>query len=142
MPMTESYEGAAFFVRQGARWVATPLLLVLVLVETTDVFLATDSITAVLGITRDPVIVYTSNILAVLGLRSLYFVLARALLKFRYLHFGICVLLVFVGSTMLGSRYFRVPTWVSLAVICAVVSMTVLLSLPRRDKELRSSGGR
>ena len=128
-PVTQTYEGARFFVRRNGLRFATPLFLVLIMVETTDVVLASDSITAVLGITRDPFIVFTSNLFAVLGLRALYFVLARALLKFRYLDFGVCLVMVFVGATMLGSDYCRVPTWASLVVICAIVAATVVLSM-------------
>ena len=131
--VTENYEGAHFFVRRNGHLLATPLFLVLVMIETTDVLMATDSITAVLAVTRDPFIVFTSNVFAVLGLRSLYFVLARALMKFRYLHSGISLVLVFVGISMLGARFYKPPTWAMLAVICSIVSISILASVANRD---------
>ena len=132
-PVTETYEGAFFFVRRAGRLLATPLFLVLVMIETTDVLMAGDSIPAVLAVTRDPFIVFTSNVFAVLGLRSLYFVLARALMKFRYLHVGLSLVLVFIGTIMLVARFYKPPTWAVLAVICVIVSITILASLAKRD---------
>src|SRR5204862_8275594 len=123
------YEGALFFVRQNGRRFATPLFLVLLMIETTDVLMAVDSIPAVLGVTEDLFIVYTSNIFAVLGLRALYFVLARALMKFRYLHVGLSLVLIFVGATMLGAHFFKLPTHLSLAVICVLVALTIVISM-------------
>jgi len=131
--VTENYEGAFFFVRRNGHLLATPLFLVLVMIETTDVLMATDSIPAVLAVTRDPFIVFTSNVFAVLGLRSLYFVLARALMKFRHLHSGISLVLVFVGTIMLAARFYKPPTWAVLAVICAIVSASILASVGNRD---------
>jgi len=131
--ITETFEGPLFFVRRNGRLLATPLFLVLVMIETTDVLMAVDSIPAVLAVTRDPFIVYTSNVFAVLGLRSLYFVLARALMKFRYLHIGLSMVLVFIGTIMLGAHFYKPPTWATLAVICAIVSITILASLMKRD---------
>ncbi|MHB8654213.1 MAG: TerC/Alx family metal homeostasis membrane protein [Terriglobia bacterium] len=131
--ITETFEGPLFFVRRNGRLLATPLFLVLVMIETTDVLMAVDSIPAVLAVTRDPFIVYTSNVFAVLGLRSLYFVLARALMKFRYLHIGLSMVLVFIGTIMLGAHFYKPPTWATLAVICAIVSITMLASLMKRD---------
>lgn len=128
-PVTEKYEGSLFFVRQGGRRFATPLFLILLMIETTDVLMAVDSIPAVLGVTEDPFIVFTSNIFAVLGLRALYFVLARALIKFRYLHVGLSLVLIFIGSTMLGAHFYKLPTHVSLEVICAVVAFTIIISM-------------
>jgi len=129
--VTEKYEGAAFFVRRQGHLMATPLFLVLLMIETTDVLLAADSIPAVLGVTRDPFIVFTSNLLAVLGLRALYFVLARALVKFRFLHIGVSLVLIFVGTTMVGSRFYPMPTWASLGVICAIVFGAIVVSLAK-----------
>jgi len=139
--VTENYEGATFFVRRNGHLFATPLFLVLIMVETTDVLLASDSIPAVLGVTRDPFVVFTSNLFAVLGLRALYFVLARALRKFRHLHIGICLVLVFVGATMVGSHLYRVPTWASLAVICCLVAVTIVASVARGVAETIQSPG-
>jgi tellurite resistance protein TerC len=131
--VTKTYEGAFFFVRRNGHLFATPLFLVLVMIETTDVLMAVDSIPAVLAVTRDPFIVFTSNVFAVLGLRSLYFVLARALMKFRYLHIGLSLVLIFIGTIMLGAHFYRPPTWAMLAVICAIVSITIMASLAKRD---------
>lgn len=131
--VTEKYEGAFFFVRRNGHLFATPLFLVLVMIETTDVLMAVDSIPAVLAVTRDPFIVFTSNVFAVLGLRSLYFVLARALMKFRYLHIGLSLVLVFIGTIMLGAHFYKPPTWATLAVICSIVSITILASLAKQE---------
>ena len=103
LPITPEFVGGRFFVqREGRRW-ATPLLVVLLIVETTDVLFAVDSIPAVLAISRDPFIVYTSNVFAILGLRALYFALAGMLGVFHYLHYGLAVILMFIGAKMLAS---------------------------------------
>ncbi len=128
-PITQGYEGAAFFVRRQGRRLATPLLLVLLMVETTDVLFATDSIPAIFGVTRDGFIVYTSNVFAILGLRALYFVLAGALTKFRYLRPGISLILVFVGVKMLVAHFYELPLEVSLLVISAILAIAVIASL-------------
>lgn len=128
-PITPEYEGAVFFVRREGRWLATPLLLVLLLVETTDVIFAVDSIPAVFSVTLDPFIVYTSNIFAILGLRSLYFVLAGAIRKFRYLRPGLSLVLIFVGVKMLAAEFYKVPTLLSLGIISAILLIAVLASL-------------
>ena len=129
--VTENYEGAFFFVRRNGHLLATPLFLVLVMIETTDVLMAVDSIPAVLAVTRDPFIVFTSNVFAVLGLRSLYFLLARALMKFRYLHIGLSLVLIFIGVSMLGAHFYKPPTWATLAVICGIISITIIASLAK-----------
>lgn len=128
-PVTQSYEGAAFFVRHQGRILATPLLLVLLLVETTDVLFAVDSIPAIFAVTLDPFIVYTSNVFAILGLRALYFVLAGAIRKFRYLRPGLAVVLMFVGVKMLVAHRYPVPILVSLGVICGILAVAILASL-------------
>ena len=128
VPMTENYEGDKFVVRR-ARLYATPLLAVLVLVETTDVLFATDSIPAVLAITLKPFIVYTSNVFAVLGLRSMYFLLAGMMELFHYLHYGLAAILIFVGAKMLISNYYPIPTWIALGVVAGVLLIAVLASL-------------
>jgi tellurite resistance protein TerC len=128
-PITPDYEGAAFFVRREGRRLATPLLLVLLLVETTDVLFAVDSIPAVFSVTLDPFIVYTSNVFAILGLRSLYFLLAGAIRKFRYLRPGLALVLVFVGAKMLVADFYKIPVLVSLGVITTILLMAVLASL-------------
>jgi TerC family integral membrane protein len=127
--VTESYSDAAFFVRREGRTWVTPLLLVLLIIETTDVVFAVDSIPAVFAVTQDAFIVFTSNILAVLGLRALYFVLAGALRRFRFLRAGLSVLLILVGLKMLLARFYKFPTVASFAAVVVVLSITVLLSL-------------
>ncbi len=127
-PLTKTYEGQHFFVRRGGRWLATPLLVVLALVETTDLVFATDSIPAVFGITRDPFIVYTSNVLAVLGLRALYFLLAAVIASFVHLHVGLGIVLAYVGTKMLLSDVYHIPVSTSLVVIFVIVSVAMLVS--------------
>jgi len=129
LPITPGYEGASFFVRHQGRILATPLLLVLLLVETTDVLFAVDSIPAIFAVTLDPFIVYTSNVFAILGLRALYFVLAGAIRKFRYLRPGLAVVLMFVGVKMLVAHRYPVPILVSLGVICGILAVAILASL-------------
>jgi len=133
--VTEDYAGGKFMVeREGRHW-ATPLLIVLLLVESTDVLFATDSIPAVLAITTDPFIVYTSNVFAILGLRSLYFALAGLMRLFHLLHYGISAILVFVGGKMLAEDYWRIPTYIALTVIGAILAITILLSMVFPEKE-------
>ena len=138
LPITDAYHGARFFVpnrdEEGGRsgWCATPLLIVLVLVETTDLIFALDSIPAVFAITRDPFIVYTSNMLAVLGLRALYVLLAGVIERFRYLKFGLSAVLVLVGAKMLTENFVHVPVGASLAAIGVILGASVLLSLRRK----------
>ncbi len=128
VPVTEDYEGDKFVVRRMGLY-ATPLLVVLVVVETTDLLFATDSIPAVLAITLKPFIVYTSNVFAVLGLRSMYFVLAGMMELFHYLHYGLAVVLIFIGAKMVTSDYYQIPTWVALGVVAGVLLISVLASL-------------
>jgi tellurite resistance protein TerC len=142
VPVADRDEQGRFFVRSGSRWMATPLFLVLVLVEVSDLIFAVDSIPAILAITLDPFIVYTSNALAILGLRSLYFALAGLVEKFVYLHYGLAAILVFVGTKMLLADVYKLPTTVSLGVIVAILASAVLASLvgqPRgADRDGRS----
>lgn len=143
LPVTTTYHGQRFFVREPVgrggkvRRVATPLFVVLVFVETTDLVFAVDSIPAIFAITRDPFIVYTSNILAILGLRALYFLLAGIIHKFHYLQLGLSVVLIFIGVKMLLADIYHVPTAVSLGVIALVLGASVAGSLiwPRRVEE-------
>ena len=128
VPMTAEYRGKSFFVREDGRWLATPLLLVLVAVEASDVLFAVDSIPAIFAITGDPFLVFTSNIFALLGLRSLYFLLAGALSRFAYLKFGLAVVLVFVGGKMLLADVYKVPTVLSTAVIAILLGASILFS--------------
>ncbi len=130
-PVTTTYEGSKFFVRREQIF-ATPLLLVLIVVETTDLIFAVDSIPAVLSITLDTFVVYTSNIFAILGLRSLFFALSSLLNAFKYLHYGISCVLIFVGMKMVLSRPYPIRTEVSLAVIAAILLVSIGASLWRR----------
>lgn len=128
VPVTKDYVGDKFFVRKPGLF-ATPLFVVLLVVETTDVLFAVDSIPAVLAITRDAFIVYTSNVFAILGLRSMYFALAGLMEMFRYLHYGLATILMFVGIKMLASGYFKLPTWIALSVVLGVLAISVVASL-------------
>jgi tellurite resistance protein TerC len=128
VPVTENYEGSSFFVRRPGLF-ATPLLIVLLVVETTDLLFAVDSIPAILAITLDAFIVYTSNVFAILGLRSMYFALAGMMELFHYLHYGLSLVLIFVGGKMLLSHYYRIPTELALGVVAAILFVSVLASL-------------
>ena len=129
VPVTRDYQGSKFLVRKdGDGLYATPLLIVLLVVETTDVLFAVDSIPAVLAITLNAFIVYTSNVFAILGLRSMYFALAGMMEIFHYLHYGLSAVLIFVGLKMLASRYYQLPTSVALGVVVAVLVISVLAS--------------
>ncbi len=139
--VTHDYESDRFLVRRPDGWFATPLALVLVLVESTDVLFATDSIPAVLAVTRDPFIVYTSNVFAVLGLRSLYFALAGMMEVFHYLHYGLAVILMFIGVKMLGSHYFPIPIHVALSVVAAVLAVSIAASLVFPKKQSKETDG-
>jgi tellurite resistance protein TerC len=130
VPVTKDYEGDKFFVRRPGL-LATPLLVVLVVVETTDLLFAVDSIPAILAITRDAFIVYTSNVFAILGLRSMYFALAGMMEMFRFLHYGLSVVLMFVGGKMLLSHYYEVPTVVALGAVAGILLLSVGASLIR-----------
>jgi tellurite resistance protein TerC len=125
------YRGQSFIVRENGRRHATPLLLVLVAIEATDIVFAVDSIPAIFAITHDPFIVYTSNIFAILGLRALYFALAGMLGKFRYLRFGLALVLVFVGVKMLLTDVYRLPVAASLCVVAGLLAGSVVASLLR-----------
>jgi tellurite resistance protein TerC len=132
MPSVSDYHGARFLVSRNRRWYATPLLLALVAVEATDVVFAVDSIPAIFAVTNDPFIVFTSNVFAILGLRSLYFLLADIVHRFRYLKIGLGLVLVFVGFKMLLSHWIPVPTGVSLAVVAGLLGLSLLASLMRQ----------
>jgi tellurite resistance protein TerC len=129
LPVTDSYHGARFTVRQGRRWSLTPLALVLIMIEVTDVLFAVDSIPAIFGITRDPFIVYTSNVCAILGLRSLYFLLASVVHKFVYLKPALAIILTFIGAKMLLADVYHIPTAVSLGVVGFILLAAIGLSL-------------
>jgi tellurite resistance protein TerC len=132
MPVTRAYHGQKFFVREHVagrlRLAATPLFVVVALVETTDLIFAVDSIPAIFAVTQDPFIVYSSNVFAILGLRALYFLLAEVIDRFHYLKLGLSVVLVFVGLKMLAADVYKVPVGVSLAVIAGVLGAAVAAS--------------
>ena len=127
--LTPEYEGTRFFVRQNGVLYATPLLLVLVVIEATDVVFAVDSIPAVFGVTNDVFIVYTSNIFAVLGLRALCFLVASVVARLKYLRPALALVLAFVGGKMLLSDKFRIPNWISLVVIGGLIGSAAAISL-------------
>jgi tellurite resistance protein TerC len=149
VPLTKKYHGNHFLVKRRGRRLATPLLLVLVVIETTDIIFAVDSVPAVLAITQDPFIVYTSNIFAVMGLRSLYFALAGVIQRFYYLNYGLAAILAFLGLKMIFSELhkvqipwiaslgYEVPVGVSLGVVLGILLISALFSLfrPGRNSE-------
>ena len=134
VPMTREYHGQSFMIRTNGKTRATLLLLVLIVIETTDVIFAVDSIPAILAITRDAFIVYTSNVFAIMGLRSMYFALAGMMEMFRYLHYGLSLVLVFVGAKMLLSHYLEIPTPVALAAVAGVLAISVIASVANPKK--------
>jgi tellurite resistance protein TerC len=129
LPVTSSYSGEQFLTRKSGRWSATPLLVALVAVETADIVFAVDSVPAVLAITRDTFIAYSSNVFAILGLRALYFALADLLPRFRFLRPGLAAILFFTGLKMIASDRFRLSNGVSLGVVAGIVGLTVVASL-------------
>ena len=141
MPVTETFEKDKFFVRRAGRVLATPLFLILLIVESTDLVFAVDSIPAIFAVTQEPFIVYTSNVFAILGLRALYFLLADVMDKFEYLKFGLAAVLTFVGFKMVIVDFYKIPTGVSLAVVAGILTVSVLASLwkSRRTSEEFSS---
>jgi len=135
MPVTDDYVEGRFFVRQPGLF-ATPLFVVLLVIETTDIVFAVDSVPAVLAITLNAFIVYTSNVFAIIGLRSMYFALAGMMDIFDYLHYGLSAVLIFIGAKMLLSHYYTIPTGVALAVVAGLLGVSVLASVlfPRRKE--------
>jgi tellurite resistance protein TerC len=129
LPVTQNYHNGKFFVRENSVRSATPLLIVLLVIETSDVLFAVDSIPAILAITLNAFIVYTSNVFAILGLRSLYFAISGLMKIFRFLHYGLALVLVLVGTKMLLSNFFRVPIHITLAAIAGVLLIAVALSM-------------
>ena len=139
-PVTKDYVGGKFFVRSPGLY-ATPLFVVLLVVETSDILFAVDSIPAVLAITLNAFIVYTSNVFAILGLRSMYFALAGMMEVFRYLHYGISVVLIFIGAKMLASHYVEIPTVWALASVVLLLAASILASLVHPQKEVAQVRG-
>lgn len=138
IPITNKYAGAKFFIVEQGRRFATPMLAVLLALETTDILFAIDSIPAVLAITTDPFIVYTSNVFAILGLRSLFFAIAGLMKLFHHLHYGLAAILSFVGVKMLIADFFKIPTGISLGVIAVILALSVFFSLiwPSKDNPI------
>jgi len=134
IPISQSFQGKHFFTVEAGQRVATPLLLVLVLVEVTDLIFAVDSIPAIFGVTRDPFIVFTSNIFAILGLRSLYFLLAAVVDRFYLLKYGLALILTFVGVKMLTERFFEIDIVLSLVIILGILAVAIVASMiwPKR----------
>jgi tellurite resistance protein TerC len=128
-PITKEFHDSKFIVKIDGRKLLTPLALVLLMVETTDVIFAVDSIPAIFAVTQDPFIVFTSNVFAILGLRSLYFVLAGAIDYFRFLKVGLSVVLVFIGAKMLIGHWFHIPTTFSLFVVAGIIIASIIISM-------------
>jgi tellurite resistance protein TerC len=138
LPVTDEYEGGKFFTRRNTALYATPLLIVLLVVETSDIFIAVDSVPAVLAITRNAFIVYTSNVLAILGLRSMYFALAGMMDRFHYLHYGLSVVLIFIGLKMIASHYVDIRTEWALGIVLAVLTTSVVVSLMTPNPKIQT----
>ena len=139
--VTENYENGKFVTRRGVELWVTPLFFVLLAVETTDVLFATDSIPAVLAVSHDPFIVYTSNVFAVLGLRSIYFALAGMMGVFHYLNEGLAVILAFIGAKMVISHYVTIPTGWALGVVAGILIISVIASLVFPQKQSEKTAG-
>lgn len=139
IPIKTEYGVGKFFLRENGKLYATQLFVVLVVVETTDVIFAVDSIPAILAITPDPFIVYTSNIMAILGLRALYFALSGIMGMFHYLSYGLCFILVFIGVKMMISDFYKIPIAVALGVIAGVLTISIVLSIVFKPQEAEKS---
>jgi len=134
VPVTEDYAEGRFVVKRAGSYLATPLFIVLVAVETTDIIFAVDSIPAILAITLDPFIVYTSNVFAILGLRALYFALAGVMELFHHLHYGLSAVLVFVGIKMLITDLYKIPVSIALSVVAGILLISVMASIFDKKK--------
>lgn len=144
MPITNDHEDGKFFIKRNGVIMATPLMAVLLVIETTDVIFAVDSIPAILAITTDPFIVFSSNLFAIMGLRSLFFALAGVVKRFHYVHYGLAAILAFVGVKMLASDLYKLPSATVLAAVAAILSLSMIASVlwPRRSQEAeRASDG-
>jgi tellurite resistance protein TerC len=134
MPISSDYEGQRFFVKRDGRWAATPLFVVLLVIESTDLIFAVDSVPAIFAVSQDPFIVYTSNVFAILGLRSLYFLLAGVMGLFVYLRYGLGVVLGFVGVKMILADVYKIPIGLSLAVVAGILTISIVASLMARPR--------
>jgi len=139
MPVSKDYVEGKFFIKEAGRLFATPLFVVVLVLESTDVVFATDSVPAVLAITRDPFIAYTSNVFAILGLRSLFFALSGLMRMFHYLSHGVSFILVFVGVKMLISERFEIPSWISLMVIITILTIAIIASVIKTRREQKAN---
>ncbi len=137
MPVTENFEKDKFFIRRAGKLVATPLFLILLIVESTDLVFAVDSIPAIFAVTREPFIVYTSNVFAILGLRALYFLLANVMDKFQYLKLGLSAVLTFIGIKMVIVDLYHIPVGLSLIIVASILTIAVLASLWKARKTER-----
>lgn len=135
VPVSDHLDGGKFFTLVNGKRMATPLMVVLVVIEATDLVFAVDSIPAIFAVTQDPFIVYSSNVFAILGLRSLYFLLANAMTKFEYLNIGLAVVLIFVGTKMLVMGFFKIPVVLSLVVVAGVLTLSVVASLIKAKRD-------
>lgn len=129
MPIAKDYTGSKFFIKKEGKRFATPLLVVLLVIESSDVVFAIDSVPAILAITLDTFIVYTSNVMAILGLRALYFALSGMMQKFTYLHYGLTAILVFIGVKMLLMDLFKIPTSAALGMVAGVLFISIMASV-------------
>ena len=134
LPVSQSFDGEKFFTVEKGKKIATPLLMVICLVALTDVIFAVDSIPAIFAITKDPFIVLTSNVFAILGLRAMYFLLAAVANKFHLLNYGLAVILVFIGTKMCLIDVYKIPVWASLGAVVAILALTMILSLRTAPK--------
>jgi tellurite resistance protein TerC len=137
LPMSTEGAGKKLFLRQGGKWLFTPLFLVVIVLETTDLVLAVDSIPAVFGVTRDPFIVYSSNICAILGLRALYFLLAGTLQYFQYLDEGLALTVMFIGAKMLAAPWVHISTGLSLAIVGGIIVLAILISIIKAKMQMK-----
>ncbi len=135
LPISDTQTAQKLLVRQGGRWLFTPLFLVVIVLETTDLVLAVDSIPAVFGVTRDPFIVYSSNVCAILGLRALYFLLAGILQYFQYLDEGLAIAVMFIGAKMLADPWVHISTGLSLAIVGGIIGLSLLISIIRSKQQ-------
>lgn len=142
LPVTEDYEDGKFFVKRAGRRFATPLFIVLPVIETMDLVFAIDSVPAILAITRDPFVVYTSNVFAIMGLRALYFALAGIMQLFHYLHYGLSAILVFVGVKMLLADIYKIPIGMALGIVAGCLLIAVIASLMWPPKTAEPAGER
>jgi tellurite resistance protein TerC len=141
VPATSRFEGHHFFTKEAGRQVATPLFLALAMIEISDVVFALDSVPAIFGVTLDPFIVFTSNIFAILGLRSLYFAVAQLLRRFEHLKSGLAIVLVFIGVKMCVSAWIQVNSIVSLVVVVAILASSIVYSLRKTEQQAHEDGG-